>query len=368
MKRSARWLTRLFLTATAAPIAACGSDDGPGGALERALAHTRPMPATRPAGASQGGPGAPAPTADTPRYRVTVRAELVLDIPGHAQRVAWTRTLDREGSAFRFLDGRGWERPSIFAGPAYRAAQGDAPSSPPRRDDDQVEALFDGTRLAMRHADGPWIARDVLDGLPSRLLDKAADLTDLALRGFGDYLQWEPLAPDADHSTTLVGESVTWLAPRLDPAVSPREASPEELTAWRDHVAHWPAWLAATHRPTRVSGQLARLVPPASPSAPASAEAPAPASLAPTAASVLACDLHIEGTATVEGTTAPFTFELHQAALPLPADANFDWPSEVLPAARQRPWHMIVDVLGDSLAAPYAPDPDQKNVPTPAPK
>ncbi len=86
---------------------------------------------------------------------------------------------------------------------------------------------------------------------------------------------------------------------------------------------------------------------------------------------MLAADLLIEGTARVEGTQAPFAFHLQQGLEPLPPDANFDWPAEVMPAARPRPWHMIREVLGDELAPIYAgdrPAPDQKNVPTPSPK
>lgn len=342
-------------------MAACSSEDGPDGALERALAHTRPMPLLATRAPASGATGA-ATDAEGPRTRTTVRAELRLDVPEHAQRVTWTRTLDRQGAAYRFTDARGWERPSVFADPAYRAAAAPLASPPPRRDDDHLEVLYDGTRLAMRHAAGPWIAREVLDGLPARLLAQANDLADLALRGFGDYLQWEPAAPDAEHPATLAGRPVVWSTARLDAGVAPVDATDEELASWRDHLGHWRTWLAATHIPTRITGRIAR----------ADAQA----------SEVLAADLLIEGTAHVEGVEAPFAFHLEQALEPLPPDANFDWPADVMPAARPRPWYMIREVLGDALAPIYAgdtfregrdaaahkPAPAQKNVPTPSPK
>jgi len=124
---------------------------------------------------------------------------------------------------------------------------------------------------------------------------------------------------------------VTWRSVDLDPAVRPRALSGAELTALRDHDPTIASWIAATHRPTRVQGELAKN----------------------DKGVIVAARIAIEGeTPGIEG-PAQFSFELSAGVAGLPGDATFELPAERLPESRERPWQMIEDVLGDGLLPPY---------------
>ncbi len=129
----------------------------------------------------------------------------------------------------------------------------------------------------------------------------------------------------------LGGARVTWSSVDLDPAVRPRALSEAELAALRDHDPTVASWIAATHRPTRVHGELAKN----------------------DKGVVVAARIAIDGEAPgIEG-PATFSLELSEGVAVLPGDATFELPAERLPESRERPWRMIEDVLGDGLLPPY---------------
>jgi len=288
-----------------AALMGCG-DGAPGGeaALEQALSTT--------AGRTEGrfSPRPPPLSGSTP-HRMKVRFELALKAPNGDRRVVVDRRIDRgEGGRFRVVDDRRAAVPEL----AERV--------------DGREAVFDGQRFASRRRFGPWIERDLLYGGHERTLRDAYDLGAGVLAAFGDYITWQP---DARGAATLAGVPVRWEMVSLNRRVAPRPLDAEALAELRDHVDNWRAWAAATHRPTRVSGELART----------------------RSGEVVAGELEIGGQATVEGVTAEFTISLTYAVETLPKEAGFDLPKDVLPEARDRTWRMIRDVLGDDLSARY---------------
>jgi len=287
----------------------CGEVVGGGDqALREALATT--------AGAGPGrvAPGAAVPFADADPHRMRVRASLRLDVPDAPQVLAIDRTIDRgAGGRFRIVDHR-----ARTEGAGERLEEG-------------REAVFDGERFASRRRFGPWVARDVLDGGHHRMLAEAYDLGRDLLGAFGDYLTFveDPTADEA-----IAGLAVRWSAVELDPRVAPREMEPQELAALRDHTTHWTAWVAATHRPERVSGALARTR---------------------DGERWWVGTLEVSGTARVDGVTAAFVFEVEQVVSPVAGPEVFELPGDLLPERRPRSWRMIDQVLGPDLLPPYRP-------------
>ena len=300
-------LLALALALAGGAAAACG-DQTPGGelALRQALAST--------AGRTEGRLNpTPGPLDGAAPHRMIMHCTIRLEAPGGARLVEITRALDRgAGGRFHLVDDRVATEPDL-----------------PRVDDGR-EAIYDGDRLASRRRYGPWIERDLLYGGGERLLREAYDLATGVLQAFGDYIRWqEEPAPDEQ----LAGLAVRRAAASLDPRVAPKPLDKGALAALRDHATHWPVWVAATHRPSRVEGTLARTK----------------------AGEVVAGKLEISGIATVEGTQAPFSVSIDYAVSDLPKGATFAVPPNVLPEARERTWRMIQDVLGDDLTAPYRP-------------
>lgn len=314
---------RTLLPSIALALVACTSDaSGPEGALEQALAHARP-------GAT--GDRAASPTR-TPPTRVEASLTLTFVRPDGSYSLAMHRTIDRQDGRFRVVDERAFTAPSVVD-----------PKVPLTRRE-VVESRFDGAAFAWRRGTGQWIERDARDGLPQATLDEALGLGTFALDAFGDYLVPTPRAPDVDHPPSLGGVAARWSSLALDPQIRPRALSPEDLTALRDHEPTVAKYLAATHRPTQVHGLVARATPAAA----------APTGGLPTAGRVLAIELDLEGQASFDEGTSPFSLALSQKVLPLPDDVAFDLPAERLPDTRERPWKMIEDVLGERLLPPYA--------------
>ncbi|MFO0749397.1 MAG: hypothetical protein U1F43_27580 [Myxococcota bacterium] len=322
-----------------AVLAACGGGDAEGeaeptGALERALAQARPLMTTGASGAAV--TSASGPFAGAAPHHMELSAEVRIEPSSGVQRLEIRRIIDRgAGGAFRLVDRRTWTTPSVF------------PDNAPRVAEDRIEVVYDGKAIAMRRGDSAWIERDALGGYPERVLASAYDLDDLVLGSFADYLRWTPLIASETRPDTVAGLPVEWAAAGLDPSVAPRPMAADELAALRDHTSNWTAWVAATHRPMRVDGEVAR-----------------------TKAGELALGkLEVVGIASVEGTEAPFVMRISAVVAPLAAakageaataadaKAAFELPAERLPEARPRTWKMIEDVLGTDLAPVYQPRP-----------
>ncbi|TNF29038.1 MAG: hypothetical protein EP329_16635 [Deltaproteobacteria bacterium] len=286
---------------------ALGCGDGAAGgdlALQQALAST--------AGRTEGRfSPSPRPLDGARPHRLTVTATIALTSPDGERKVEITRRVDRgDGGRFRVVDEREASLPVL----GTRV--------------DGREAVFDGARFASRRRFGPWIARDLLNGGHERALREAYDLGAGVLAAFGDYVTWKE---DPSKDERLAGLPVRWAAASLNRRVAPRPLAADALAALRDHVDHWPAWVAATHKPTRIGGAVARTK----------------------AGELVAGELEIGGEATVEGVPASFSVKLRYAVTDLPKKASFALPDDVLPEARGRTWRMIQDVLGDDLGAPY---------------
>lgn len=294
-----------------AAFAACNSDaTGPEGALEQALSRARPEE-----------PSVGQARTEAARRTVT-RLEMGLTA-ATSQTLTIDLRLDEDGAGrFRVRDARTLVAPSA-ADPAVMEEH---------RDD--VEIVFDGAALALRHGEGPWIERDVLDGLPARKLSEAGEAGRFVMAAFGDYLRFEPLVDDARLPVRIGARPARWVTVTLDPAVGPRALPEAELTALRDHDPSVPLWVAATHRPTRVEGEIARA----------------------DDGTLLAGRVRLEGGTTLPEGPARFVVALAIEVTPLPGDASFALPAERLPEARERPWRMIEDVLGQGLLPPYRRD------------
>ncbi|MCA9513761.1 MAG: hypothetical protein KC635_02355 [Myxococcales bacterium] len=296
----------IALVAVAAP--ACGDGAASGEVALRAALATS---------AGKGGEvGALAPVAVPLRaaspHRMTLTATIALELPGGARTVTVSRTIDRGAAGrFRVADARTVEEPG-------RDALSDA-----------RDGVYDGERFASRRGVGPWVERDVLRGGHWRFLADAYALGEDVLRGFKSYLVAKE---DPASDETLAGMPVRWSALSLDARVRPQPLSDAELAALRDHETNWVAWLGATHRPTKVSGAVAR---------------------AKETGELVAGKVEIAGEATVEGTRAPFRITVEQKVTALPEGTKLALPDDVLPAARPRTWKMIEEVLGDDLLAPY---------------
>jgi hypothetical protein len=293
-------------------LGACTSDaTGPEGALEQALARAR-------AQSTAGAPALP-DAAARPGTRTSATLELTYRGAHGEHALVIARVIDQQGARFRVRDERRYTAPAA-ADPSVSQAHVA-----------KVESLFDGERFAWRHGAGPWIERDVLDGLAKKTLASAHDLADLTLAMLGDYLHASPAPAAVERPSSIAGLGVTWSALALDPAVRPKALDDATLVALRDHEPSVARWLTATHRPERVSGRLARAAD----------------------GRVLAAELSAAGTTPFAEGPAPFALTLTLDTAPLPADASFVLPAERLPESRERPWLMIEDVLGDGLLPPY---------------
>lgn len=292
---------------------ACTSDaTGPGGALEKALAHAHAGAVDR---------DASSPAATIAPTRVEARLTLTFSASAGRHSLVIERHVDRDRDRFRVTDARAHTSPAVADATVETTAR------------DRVESIFDGRALAWKRGDGQWIERDVLDGLAQRMLAEAGNLADFTLGAFTDYLRTHSLAAGGDRPDTLGGVRVSWSSVDLDPAVRPRALSEAELTALRDHDRTVASWIAATHRPTRIQGELAR----------------------DDRGTVLAARVTIEGETPLPEGPAKFTLALDQGVAALPADATFELPADRLPESRERPWRMVEDVLGQGLLPPYKP-------------
>ncbi len=334
--------SRMLLVSVGLVVAlgACaGEAEGPGGALEAALAKARPMhDVTDPKIPRSLGDErweAPVPLPELVSHRLEVAATLTLTVGTSTHTLIIHRSIARDGRRFRVIENREHREPSV-ADPAQNISTAM-----------RFEAVYDGVAIAVKRGTGPFIERDARDGLPARILSQLHDFGPSLLRAFDDYLVKQPGAGRAPEIADL---RLEWQALTLDRDVAPRPMPEAELTQLRDHDRHVFAWAAATFRPTWVNGKVAHL---------------AGRTYAPQGA--VEIELALSGSVRgAEGAPGSFALELEQrvstlgesalANLRERAPAEFVLPAERLPADRPRPWKMIVDVLGEDLLPPYHVD------------
>ncbi len=311
-------------------ILACSTEDGPEGALEAALARAKPMP----------GPlDLPATTWPEPVPLRGLRAH-VLDVDLSVrlvstrgpQALAITRRIERRDRMFRVSETRSHEEPSA-ADPTKQLTHSE-----------RFEAVFDGTRIAVRRGEGPFIERDARDGLPTRTLTRLHDLAPFLLTSLKDDTRLEPLAPDETTPPSVEGLPVTWR--RVVFLVEAERREPLDLMALRRRESTLAKWLGESLVVTRGGGRVAFVD---GPELVDGAGRPKPEA-------ALVVDIALEGDARLgpgDG-RAPFSLTFKQRLTPL-GEGSFDLPAERLPEKRERPWKMVEEVLGDELLPPYRP-------------
>jgi hypothetical protein len=278
-------------------------------ALEAAIEETRPV-------SQQSSGSAPRmPWQDTNPHRFKLFSKFVLESPtGQMHGVTVNRLIDRGlRGKYRIFDERMWVHPE-------EAADGELEGR---------EILYDGEQLFIRRAWGPWMEREVLGGLETRYLLEAYEDIESLIQAFKPYMSWSELPEKGD---TFMGVKVMWHSVTLDRQVEPREAKPEELTSMRLHETRWKEWLRLTHRPRKLEGRLAKRQD--------GIEA------------YMVGSFQVEGDVLVGSETWGFKAELRGRVLDLPL-SSFEVPKDVLSSRRKRPWRMIRDVMGESLAEPY---------------
>jgi hypothetical protein len=234
---------------------------------------------------------------------------------GPARSIRVTRNIFRgKRRSFRIEDTRFWNDPLV---------------APDGRLDGR-ESVFDGERLAVRRAWGPWMDRETVGRQQERLLREAYDIGPAVLDAFGPYLRFHP---DPEGETTVAGLKVKWERITLETTVAPRPMDTKELLVLREHTETWKAWLAATHTPRRIDGRIARRV--------------------DGDKEMIAGRLAIEGTGRWGDHRRDFNLVVSYEMGPLPPQVSLSLPDERLPARRDRPWKMVKDALGDDLLPPY---------------
>jgi hypothetical protein len=234
---------------------------------------------------------------------------------GHSIEV--TREVFRgKRQAYRLEEARFWTDPAV------------APEG--RQDGRQV--VYDGQHLAVRRSWGPWMDRETVGAPQDRLLQDAHDIGPAVLEAFGPYMSFDE---DPEGEAQLAGMRVRWERVRLDPAVAPRPLEPEALRALREHNEDWKTWIAASHKPLRIQGRIARRV--------------------DGQRELVAGNLKVEGIGTLEGERRDFMVLLSYEITPLPPHISLAAPRDRISARRQRPWKMVKEVLGGDLLPPYRP-------------
>ncbi len=290
----------------------CGEDPLNRSALEGALATARPdnaPPVHRGEAPPLAGAG-PTVTALQLIYRL-----LGPDVGGR-QSVAATCTITRDGRGGYAIT---WQR--SWSGVA-EAVDGL---------DESVEARFDGHRLVERRRGGPWYERETWRGDAVTLHRQAYHLLDPLLEAFEPYVAWRD-----GEALEVAGERGRWREGSLRAGVVPKPLTRQEEETLRDNDTTWTAWMAATHRPEGLSVRVAR---------------------ADGDGELLGLALRAKGVASVGGLAARFELQASLEVRPVKADqASVTLPTEVLPAARARPWLAVRDVLKGALRPIYRRD------------
>jgi hypothetical protein len=309
MSRSRAWRS----AALAAFLgAACGGDGVNTPELAQALARARPdgeLPEQRIA-------RRPLPMSGATAHRAEDRFELTVRLDGGARTLLIERRIDRasgdDDARFRVVQTR------RYSGDPLGGREGRT---------DGREAVFDGKRFASRRAYGPWRERETWRGDHHEWLELAYAVGPALVRAYGPLLT---LAPQG--AERVAGLPAQRVAVTRNPRMRLKRLSAADLIALRDTDGRWFEWLAATHPPERVSGELLRR---------------------DSDGEILAGELSISGTASVEGHTAPFTLTWRRSVEPLAADVSWALPDKLEPARRERPWLMIRSVVRNALADVY---------------
>ena len=249
------------------------------------------------------------------RHRDVMSLRILIGDEGTGLSLLLERIVDRDaGGSFKSTDSRVVRTP-WWAGRVLEEGR---------------EGIHIADTFATRRTGAPWIMREVLEGEPWTWLQDTYDIAPTLRKAFGGYFVWTEASPPT--SERLFGMEVTWSRISLDEGVAPAPLDQRTLDLLRDHETHWAAWLAATHRPERVQGRLAR---------------------ATTTGEVVAGDLDIVGTVTIDQEERRFELELRYGVESLPEDVSFRIPEGAYPTERPRIWRMVEGVMGEDLAPIY---------------
>ena len=304
---------RLFVLSTLTLLGCSEAAEQRAAQLDEALAGTR-----QPRGDSQTRPHT-LPLDDAEPHHLRMSGTFVLREVGKSsgRSVQLSREVYRgKGGRYRIEEIRSWSDPVV---------------APEGREDGRT-IVFDGERLAVRRSWGPWMEREIVGGQQTRLLAQAHDIGTSVLEAFAPYMRF---SKDAEGDKTLAGMNVRWERVSLDHSVSPKPLDPKALSALREHTEDWTTWLAATHKPSRIEGRIARRL--------------------EGDRALIAGRLDLEGTAQRGAERRDFLLLLNYEIAPLPPAISFDLPETMTPARRDRPWKMVKEALGEDLLAPYKP-------------
>jgi len=284
--------------------------------LQAALAKARPpgqAPTERVA-------KTPLPMDGATAHTATERFSLALTLGTTKQTLVIERTLARgnraAGAPFRVKQTRSWTRPDPGGAGTSTTTDG-------------REAIFDGKRFATRRGHSAWRAQEIWRGDHHTWLRSAYGIGPALLKAYTPLLNLSRKGTDKvaglDAERLAVSRNVGTRLKRLPDAT---------VKALRDSDPQWFQWLAATHRPETIEGELLRRA---------------------GADELFAGNLTFSGIAEVEGTKARFTMSWSRKVTDASPEATaFVVPDKLEPARRERPWLMIESVMRGALVDVYA--------------
>ena len=289
-------------------FASCGGDPINEPALKEALSRARPAHALK-----QGGGTRQVPFSTLPMHEATITFRFTLGTGTEERsRVSFRRTISRaSGGKFALEESRTWSNPNV-------AKKGT---------DDGRAAIYDGKRFVSKRRWGPWKQRAHWRGEQRAYLADAYDVFPTVLKAFAPYISWS----EGDKGKVLGLNAEQKIATLNTTPVLPTKTS-EEIAALRKREDGFSEWMALTHRPEELSGDLWHLE---------------------SAPEARIGSLTVTGNAEFDGQRLPFEVVVKVAVKRLKETKAFKMPRRVLPEGRTRVWSMVRDVLGKSLNPVY---------------
>ena len=289
-------------------LTSCGQDPLNEAALKEALSRARPAHALK-----HGGGARQVPFSILPMHRATIVFRFTIGTgTQERERVSFRRTIARaSGGKFALAETRTWSNPTL-------AKKGT---------DDGRSAIYDGKRFLSKRRWGPWKERAHWRGEQRGFLADAYDVFPTVLKAFAPYISWSDGEKDK-----VLGLNAQQKIATLNTTPKLPEKSIEEIRALRQREDGFAAWMALTHRPEEITGELWQL------------DSDPQAHIG---------KLAIRGNAEYEGQRLPFEVEIEVSVKRLKDTKAFKMPRRVLPEGRTRVWSMVRDVLGKSLNPVY---------------
>jgi len=286
----------------------CSSDDVNQAKLDEALSRARADDAPRVTRQ-----GRSVPFASLPAHVATLTLQFTVGKGTMSRdRVSIRREVTRgAGGKYVIRDERTWSNPDL----ALRGV------------DDGRNVIFNGERLVSQRRWGPWKERDFWRGEHLDLLAAAYDIFPAMTEAFKPYLSWTD-----PEKTTLLGRSAEKRIATYNTTPVMERLTKEQISGLRKKEGGWAQWIAQTHRPEEIYGEVIRVK---------------------GEDQVLTGQITITGTAEVDGQRHPFSVSLTMKVTPLQRKNAFALPKRILPKGRARTWSMITQVLGDALNPIY---------------